>query len=246
MSELLDEGRPLVVESDRTRIGQGPWARLFATAVVPDEGSTLAEAGRRLARSGAVSSVSVGVGSLPAEVEGFDVTLSAARVPPRIWAAMTSFSRNNRPLEAAIEGKEQSVHLEHLMTVDWEQPLIPRASDIARSCTCEDGARGIACAHVAAVGYVFADRIDQEPGLLLRWRGCVELAEVVEVDSPSAAVVAGEAGDPWSAGTPPGPVPLRPLPAGAVLKRLGPSGIRVGGNDLGEVLAKAYAAFGRS
>ena len=32
------------------------------------------------------------------------------------------------------------------------------------------------------------------------------------------------AGDPWSAGTVPGPVPLRPLPPGAVLKRLGPSG----------------------
>ena len=245
MSELLDEGRPLVVASDRTRIGQGPWARLLATAVVPDEGSTLAEAGRRLAREGSVHSVSVGVGSLSAVVDGFDVTLRASRVPPRIWAAMTSFSRNNRPLEAAIEGKEQSVHLEHLMTVDWEQPLIPRASDIARSCTCEDGARGIACAHVAALGYVFADRIDQEPGLLLRWRGCVELAEVVAEEDVSVPPVARATGDPWSAGTVPGPVPLRPLPPGAVLKRLGPSGIRVGGNDLGEVLEKAYAAFGR-
>ena len=245
MSELLDEGRPLVVESDRTRIGQGPWARLLATAVVPDEGSTLAEAGRRLAREGAVSSVSVGVGSLSAVVEGFDVTLSAARVPPRIWAAMTSFSRNNRPLEAAIKGKEQSVHLEHLLTVDWEQPLIPRASDIARSCTCEDGARGIACAHVAAVGYVFADRIDQEPGLLLRWRGCASGFEAAAEEDAPVPVVAGAAGDPWRAGTVPGPVPLRPLPPGAVLKRLGPSGIRVGGNDLGELLEKAYSAFGR-
>lgn len=245
MSVLLDEGRPLVVESDRTRIGQGPWARLFATAVTPDEGSTLAEAGRRLAREGAVSSVSVGVGLLSAVADGFDVTLRADRVPPRIWAAMTSFSRNNRPLEAAIEGREQSVHLEHLMAVDWEQPLVPRASDVARVCACNDGVRGIACAHVAAVGYVFADRIDTEPGLLLRWRGCASGFEAVAEEDVSVPAVARTTGDPWSAGTVPGPVPLRPLPAGAVLKRLGPSGIRVGGNDLRELLEKAYSAFGR-
>ena len=29
-------------------LGKGPWARLFATAVVPDEGSSVAEHGRRL------------------------------------------------------------------------------------------------------------------------------------------------------------------------------------------------------
>ena len=47
---VLDDGRPLVVRTERERIGQGPWARLFATAAVADESSSSAERGRTLAR----------------------------------------------------------------------------------------------------------------------------------------------------------------------------------------------------
>ncbi|MDX6411292.1 MAG: hypothetical protein QOE91_808, partial [Gaiellaceae bacterium] len=59
MSDILNDGRPVVVISDRDRVGSGPWARLFATAVVPDEGSSRAELGRALARGGSVHTISV-------------------------------------------------------------------------------------------------------------------------------------------------------------------------------------------
>ena len=49
--------------------------------------------------------------------------------------------------------------------------------------------------------------------------------------------------DPWKGGELPPPREPRPLPEGAVLKRLGPSRIRVGAEDLAEVLRRAYAAF---
>ena len=49
--------------------------------------------------------------------------------------------------------------------------------------------------------------------------------------------------DPWEAGPLPEPRPLRALPPGAVLKRLGRSGIRVAGVDLADALAPAYEAF---
>ena len=88
--ELLNEGRPIVVTSARDRIGHGPWARLFVTAVVGAEGSSVAERGRALARAGAVHSVSVDPGELAARVVGsdgeeYEVTLAARTVPPRIW-----------------------------------------------------------------------------------------------------------------------------------------------------------------
>jgi hypothetical protein len=41
----------------------------------------------------------------------------------------------------------------------------------------------------------------------------------------------------------PPPPPPRALPPGAVVKRLGRSGIRVGGRDLSEALEPAYRAF---
>jgi len=222
------------------RGGRGPWARLLASTIVGDEGSARAELGRRLVRDGAVQSIRVETGELGGIVDGETVTIAADRLPPRIWTAISRFARGNRPLEAAIAGREQSVHLEHLLTVDWDAPLVPRREAISRSCTCPNGP---ACEHVAALAYAVADELDREPALLLRWRGCGE-GEVVEEPRAEPIVEPAFAGDPWRGGELPAVRPPRPLPAGAVLKRLGPSGLRAGGRDLTEVLQRAYAVFG--
>lgn len=239
---VLDDGRPLVVSSERERIGQGPWARLLATAVVPDERSSSAERGRALARGGAVHTVAVDTGTLSARVEDegreHAVELVAEPVPPRIWAAASRSARAHPQLEAAVAGRAQSVQLEHVMAVDWEEPLVPPTPSLRRSCSCGAPAP---CAHLAALAYVLADRIDREPSLLLRWRGCTETAAVEEpVPEPEPIVAAA---DIWDAAPPPELGPRRPLPAGAVLKRLGPSGIQAGAQDLAEVLERAYRSF---
>ncbi len=88
----------------------------------------------------------------------------------------------------------------------------------------------------AAVAYA-AEAIDEDPTLLLRWRGCLD-APAPEPVLPEPAV------DPWRAGPFPALCPLRAFPSGGVLKRLGPSGVRVAAADIGEVLERAYAAFG--
>lgn len=242
---VLDDGRPLVVSSERERIGQGPWARLLATAVVPDERSSSAERGRALAREGAVHTVAVETGTLSARVEEdgreHAVELAAEPVPPRIWAAATRSARANPQLEAAVAGRAQSVQLEHVMAVDWEEPLVPPTPSLRRSCSCGAAAP---CAHLAALAYVLADRIDREPSLLLRWRGCTDTAAVEEPAPEPEPIVAGD--EIWEAPAPPELGPRRPLPAAAVLKRLGPSGIQVGPQDLADVLERAYATFAAS
>lgn len=222
------------------RLGRGPWARLLVSAVLPDEGSSLAERGRVLVEEDAVQDLVVTSGAVSARIDDCDVTIAAEPVPPRIWAAMTRYARNNTQLEAAVEGRAQSVQLEHLMMVDWEQPLVPRTSALARSCSCD---RAGGCEHRAALAYAFAREIDRDPAVLLRWRGCEAQVEV-EPEAPAAPRVMPE--DAWEAGPLPEPRPLRPLPTGAVLKRLGPSGLRVGGADLAEVLQRAYASFAAS
>jgi uncharacterized Zn finger protein len=244
---VLDDGRPLAVLTERERIGQGPWARLFATATVGDESSSSAERGRALARAGSVHTVAVTEGVLSGRVdeegEEFAPEIAADPVPPRIWAAAARSARANPQIEAAVAGRAQSVQLEHVMAVDWEEPLVPATRSLRRACSC---GRPGTCAHVAALAYVLADRIDREPSLLLRWRGCVARAAV----EPNAAepelepIVAGE--EAWQAGPPPELEPPRPLPTAAVLKRLGKSGIPVGGQDLADVLERAYASFAAS
>ena len=74
------------------------------------------------------------------------------------------------------------------------------------------------------------------------WRGRGVTQQGVEQDRESLpASVGGE----WELGALPDLGAPRPLPAGAVIQRLGSSGIRLGPDDLTVVLRRAYAAFTR-
>lgn len=242
---ILNDGRPILVEAEAERIGSGPWARWLATAVVPDESSPRAERGRVLARTGHVHSVSIERAEITARVIGssgaeYAVGLAADPVPPRVWAAIVGSPRARSLFEPAAAGREQSLQLEHVMTVDWDEPLIPPGRAIRRSCTCPDHERGSSCKHVIALTYVVANAIDESPAVLLEWRGCTMEEPAVEERRPRARPAA----DAWSAGGLPLIGEPRPLPVGSVLKRLGASGLVVDGVDLRDLLEPAYAAFG--
>ena len=197
---------------------KGPWARAVYVAVAGDERPT-----------SAVDELEVGIGHLTARVGECDVSLAVERIPRSTWVSMVRFARGMGPLEEAVNGRLQSPHLGVLLEEDWGEQLIPRPGLIRRTCTCNESAR---CEHVAAVGLAFADAIDDDPSLLLRWRGCVDQ------DEPESEQV-----DPWFGGALPVPGTARALPVGAVLKRLGPSGIQVGDEELADVLEVAYRAF---
>jgi uncharacterized Zn finger protein len=240
----LGDGRPVFVEGDGERIGRGPWARWLATSVVPDESSPRAERGRILARTGHVHSVTVAEGSISALVIGsagteYRVELAATPVAPRVWAAVIGSPRGRTLFESAAAGREQSLQLEHVMTVDWDEPLVPPSRSVRRSCTCPDADYSGVCKHVAALAYVVADAIDADPSLLLAWRGCVASPEKQRTREVEPAC------DPWAAGPLPALAEARALPVGSVLKRLGASGLVVDGVDLRDALEPAYASFAR-
>lgn len=240
---LLDDGRPVAVEGEG-RIGTGPWARLLATSIVGDEGSARAERGRALARGGHVHTVCVTDGAVTAHVVSgtadreYAVELAARPLPPRVWAAAVAATGD----EAAAAGREQSVRLEHELAAGWGEPLVPPGRAVRRSCSCPDADFAGTCKHVVALAYVLADRVDRDPGLLLRWRGCTP-AHAGRPEAPHGAPAAPA--DPWEGGELPEVTPARALPTAIVLKRLGPSGIRVDGVDLADVLERAYATLAR-
>jgi uncharacterized Zn finger protein len=245
-SEMLNDGKPIVVTTPRDRIGHGPWARLFVAAAIGNEGSSVAERGRALARGGNVHSVRASAGVLTASVVGNDgtecvVTFTADPIPRRVWDAVRLSSRRNERLAAAIEGREQSVHLEHLMRFDWDDPLVP-TKELVRGCTCDGAAT---CEHLAALTYVVADLIDGDPSLLLEWRGCGADEAPETPDHPELESVSPiSRGDgPWQAHRLPPTRRRRPLPSAAVLMCLGPSDLTVGGSDLSEALRRAYSSF---
>jgi hypothetical protein len=199
----------------------GPWSRSFVAAVAGNADNPELE----------VEALRVNAGEIWAVVEGCEVTITAHVIPARIWAQMARYAQGMGQLEMAVEGRMQSVHLEHLLQEDWGELLIPRASQIAQSCTCDESA---GCEHVAAVAYAFADEIERTPRVLLRWRGVADLTE-----AESAAPV-----DPWQGRELDSLADARPMPTYAVLKRLGRSELSVGGDeDVANALRAAYEVF---
>ena len=199
----------------------GPWSRSFVAAVAGNADNPELE----------VTALRINAGEIRAGVEGCEVTLSAHVISARIWTSMARYAQGMGQLEQAVEGRIQSVHLEHLLQEDWGELLIPRASQIAQACTCDESA---GCEHVAAVAYAFADEIERTPRVLLRWRG---VADVTEEESASPA-------DPWQGKELSALTEARPMPRYAVLKRLGPSEMYLGGNeDLANALRIAYEAL---
>src|SRR4029079_17523722 len=164
----------------------------------------------------------------PGAAPGARPAWAAAGGGPRAWgAALVGASRGRTLFEAAAAGREQSLQLEHVMTVDWEEPLIPPGKAVRRSCSCRDADRSGASKHVIALAYVFAAAIDDDPSLLLDWRGC----NAVEEPREPVTLRAQPTADAWAAGPLPELGPARPLQVGSGLKRLGrhcPGGGRAG------------------
>lgn len=194
----------------------GPWARGVLAALAGGRGG-----------SGGGEVVDVAIGRAEVLVSSCLVAFAVERVPRATWRSMVRYARGMGPLEEAVAGRLQSPHLDHLLAEDWGESLVPRAGRIRRTCSCDGGSE---CRHVPAAAAAFAAAVDADPRVFLRWRGCVD------EDAPDDP-------DPWSGTELPAASLPRRLPPGAVLKRLGPSGIDVGGVDLATLLGPAYDAF---
>jgi uncharacterized Zn finger protein len=225
--------------------GHGAWARWLVAALVDDLDSISAERARDLARDGRVHDVSVTRGEITGRVVGAggrecDVVVTTRALPARVWAAVVETAPGRPEIEAAVAGRDQSVHLQHELAADWGEPLLPRGKSIHSTCTCSHRDFGTRCPHVSALAYALATAIDDDPSLVLRWRGCEPVAPG---DAPAAPAETPVREDAWTTGELPEIGEPRPLPAGAVLMRLGPSGVNAGGRDLAEVLQQAYDRF---
>ena len=140
----------------------GPWSRSFLAAV----------AGNAERPDLVVEDLRIEPGVISARVDGCEVTMTAAPIPQRIWTAMTRYAKGMGQLEDAVEGRVQSVHLEHLLDEDWGEQLVPRPRAIARACACDADA---ACEHVVALAFAAADEVERSARVLLRWRGVAGL-----------------------------------------------------------------------
>jgi hypothetical protein len=150
-------------------------------------------------------------------------SVSELRVEPSLVTALVdgeaaSLSATAIPAGIWAEVDASSVSLAQTLEHTWDEPLVPEHVVGA-------GRRE----HVAALARAFAEAFDADLSLLLRFRGL-----------PSDR---GADGDPWRGGSLPDLPASARRPPESVPKRFGSSGIRVGDEDLVEVLVRAYAAF---
>jgi len=130
--------------------------------------------GRRYARTGQLLSFDVHPGQLLAQVQGsratpYLVTVGAPVTSDTQWAEVDSALASRVKFAARLLAGDVPPELEGVFADSGVALLPVRWSDIVARCTCPDIANP--CKHIAAVLYVFADRLDDDPWLLLEWRG---------------------------------------------------------------------------
>jgi hypothetical protein len=226
------------------------WSRRF-TAVLESYGlGPRMERGRRYARGGRVHDLTVKAGKLEARVQGtravpYRVSLRSEAPTQAQWRRLEAEMAKRLGWTAQLLNGELPVDLEEAFA-EVGVPLFPRRwSDLRVRCGCPDDAEP--CKHIAAVLYVFAQRLDDDPWLLLAWHGKERdaLLSALRRDAPAPV----EQGLPpwWPLGLrarpqprwrPPDPLP--PDPPERALQRLGPLELPGAPPDLERRLAALY------
>ncbi|WP_329214310.1 SWF or SNF family helicase [Streptomyces sp. NBC_01485] len=169
------------------------WGRAWLAAL--EDGALDREqvrSGRRLARAGAVGTVSVRPGRITAVVEDLDRTPHRAdvlleRLSDAQWDRFLDLAVERAGHVAALLDREMPPHLvEDAETAGID--LLPGLGDLEAECDC--GAWDH-CGHTAAVCYQVASLLDQDPFVLLLLRG---RAEQTLLDDLQARATAPEAG----------------------------------------------------
>lgn len=214
--------------------------------------------GRRYARTGQVLSLDTRAGQIAAPVQGsrrspYRVTISLPQPTAAQWRKIEKAMAAKIGFVAQLLAGELPTDLEDVFSAAGT-PLFPRSwREVGADCTCPDWENP--CKHIAAVLYVFADRLDADPWLLLVWRGrtreelLAALGGAAAGSASGAGAVAVVAVAPWWPFAP-GPLPDVPAagrtealpadPPDAVLDTLDPLDVHIAKTPVAELLGPVY------
>jgi len=175
--KFYEAGRAIAVEggvtvrSKRGKIGEQWWSRRFVDVLEQIcDGGRLAR-GRAYARKGQVIDFALSAGRVTARVQGsrpqpYAVTIAIAAFDEAQWADLTEALGSRALYRAALLAGEMPHEIIDLFA-ERGLPLFPDQLDIR--CSCPDWS--VPCKHGSAVLYVLAEAFDDDPFLVLAWRG---------------------------------------------------------------------------
>ncbi|WP_326829759.1 SWIM zinc finger family protein [Streptosporangium sp. NBC_01810] len=178
-SGWFEPSRPIRVEggirvrSKRGSIGERWWSRRFIDILesVCDPGRL--GRGRSYARSGQVLDLELGPGLVTARVQGSRRTpyLVEIQITPYAadqWRELADALAAQALYRAKLLAGEMPPEIEEVFRA-CRLPLFPGRRGLDMNCSCPDW--GFPCKHLSAVLYVLAERFDDDPFLVLAWRG---------------------------------------------------------------------------
>ena len=161
----------IAVRAKRGRIGEQWWSRRFVDVLEQIcDGGRLAR-GRAYARKGQVIDFALRPGRVTGRVQGsrpqpYEVTIALEAFDETQWTAVTEALGAQALYRAALLAGEMPHEIVDLFAAH-ELPLFPDRLDIR--CSCPDWS--VPCKHGSAVLYVLAEAFDDDPFLVLAWRG---------------------------------------------------------------------------
>ena len=264
----VDDG--LELRSRRGAIGESWWSRRFLSAVESIlTGGRLAR-GRTYARQGQVIDLGIGSGLVVAQVQGsrrtpYGVQISMPAASDVRWDAIVDALAAQAGYAARLLAGELPHEIEDVFAQAGVALFPERGSHLTTSCTCPDWATP--CKHAAAVCYLMAEAFDDDPFLLLAFRGREREALLDELrdrrgvavdDGGPGGTASASAGEPltraapladslagfWSGGAGLAEVHILPRATeapGAVLRLLPRGVLVVRGKEIADLLEPAYA-----
>ena len=259
----------LRARSRRGAIGESWWSQRFLDLLDSFGLGGRLDRGKSYARKGQVISLEVEPGRVTAAVQGsrarpYRVRIALARLAEADWRRAEEAMVSRATFLARLLAGDMPEDIEEAFAA-CSGGLFPAAHDeLDTDCSCPDWARP--CKHVAAVYYLLAEAFDDDPFLILTWRGRPrdELLRNLRALRGTAAPAssAGRDHDPWAAieqaGAPPlgervagfwdtgaalaglRLAPSAPRPPDATVRGLDPLERDVDGRPLVEVLRPAY------
>lgn len=175
--KFFEGGRAIAVEggiavrAKRGQIGEQWWSRRFVDVLERVcDGGRLAR-GRAYARKGQVMDFHLSAGSVTARVQGsrpqpYEVSIVIAAFDEALWTDVTESLGSRALYRAALLAGDMPREILDVFEEHGE-PLFPDQLDIR--CSCPDWS--VPCKHGSAVLYVLAEAFDDDPFLVLAWRG---------------------------------------------------------------------------
>lgn len=248
-------------QSKRGDIGEQWWSRRFVDVVESYSKSNRLTRGKRYARKGQIVDLTVENGVVSAQVQGsradpYEITIRGDALDDDTWSEVEAAMADRAVFAAQLLTEQMPADIEQVFDACGVSLFPESYRDMGTQCSCPDHANP--CKHIAAVFYILAERFDDDPFLIFRWRGrsretvLENLRELRGDDAEASQEVSFDRGDDrplsecqdefWGENEESPDIRIRSSAAGpsdAVLKQLGEPSKRLA--DVQDTLGEYYA-----